>query len=550
MKRIRNFDLPFIMGNEPQYDLNKLAEDDIVEARYIKYKGYEDNPNICALPEDEDARVLFEHHTIPVMGYDPRLLSGMRTEEKMRLLFRIKEMRLALPFHAGIESNIHNALIRSYGNRDYAVADVGETGTLNVGSYTVPDAMRSSRNDLMSTPPAFSIIGTAGSGKTSAVLLTLKKFPRAIIHNLKERSYIQIPVIMLTAPANSNLKALFIQFGQKIDDILGGGVYYSDIFAKQTGNIGRMSNLMTEIIRKFSIGLIIIDEIQLMDFNSHSAKSFETFLAITANSGVGLCCIGTPDAMDKFAGDLRIYRRIAGITVKSDEYCADREYVKQLISVIWRYSFTDIPVPFSEGTAELIAEVSGGSIDAITTIHILIQSHALRYGCPEKMDTEYLRKLLSTKEIEKMSAMIRISREKNLKGTKDYRKSLRDGSEDKAGKEEAVLRNMMSGKTYGRAADKSSVIQSIMNVFSDYSEAMIQSAYTEAETTEGFEMMPVPDKTRAVLGILEQMSRYRKRSDVQKERKAKGTESKKSRTSSASNEELMESLREAAGGAI
>lgn len=548
MKRITKFNLPFIMGSEQQYDPKELAENDIVEARYIKYKGYEDNPNICALPEEEDASALFEHHTIPVMGYDSRLLAGMEAEEKMRLLFRVKEMRLALPFHASIESNIHNALIRSYGNRDYAVVNAGETEGLSVGGYTVPEAMRSSRNDLMSTPPAFSVIGTAGSGKTSSVLLTLKKFPRAIIHNLEEISYIQIPVVMLTAPANSNLKALFIQFGQKIDDILGGGAYYSDIFAKQTGNIGRMSNLMTEMIRKFSIGLIIIDEIQLMDFNANSAKSFETFLAITANSGVGLCCIGTPDAMDKFAGDLRIYRRIAGIAVKSDEYCADREYVKQLISVIWSYSFTDVPVPFTEGTAELIADISGGSIDAITTIYILIQSHAMRHGCPEKMDAEYLRKLLNTKEIEKMAAMIRISREKNLEGKKDYRKSLRGESGDKAGKEEASLRNMMSGKSYGRAADKSSVIQSIMNVFDSYSEAMIHSAYTEAETAEGFEMMTVPEKTRCVLGILEQMSRYRKRSAVQKERKTKGN--KKSNAVSVSNEELMESLKEAAGGKI
>lgn len=138
----------------------------------------------------------------------------------------------------------------------------------------------------MSTPPAFSVIGTAGSGKTSAIRLTLRKFPKVIIHELDEVSYIQIPIVLLTAPANSNLKALFIQFGQQMDDLLGQDSYYSEMFSKQTSNVGRASNMMTQIIKKFSIGMIIIDEIQQMDFKANSAKSFENFLAITSNSGV------------------------------------------------------------------------------------------------------------------------------------------------------------------------------------------------------------------------------------------------------------------------
>ncbi len=142
-----------------------------------------------------------------------------------------------------------------------------------------------------------------------------------------------------------------------MDDILGLDAFYSEMFSKQTSNVGRASNMMTQIIKKFSIGMIIIDEIQQMDFKANSAKSFENFLAITSNSGVALCCIGTPDAMDKIAGDLEYYRRIAGITVKADEYCMEREYVKQLVSVLWQYQFTEIPVPFSDGTAELIADL-------------------------------------------------------------------------------------------------------------------------------------------------------------------------------------------------
>ena len=542
MKKIRNFNLSYVSRDAAQYDARLLDENDVVAARYRRYDGYENNPNICALPEEEDMQGLYRSHAVPLPGYDSRLVPQIGTEERQRILFGIKDVRLPLPFHASVESTLHNCLIRSYANREYRLAETGKTAEIVLDGHTVSTAMCSRRNDLMSTPPAFSVIGTAGSGKTSAIRLTLRKFPKVIIHELDEVSYIQIPIVLLTAPANSNLKALFIQFGQQMDDLLGQDSYYSEMFSKQTSNVGRASNMMTQIIKKFSIGMIIIDEIQQMDFKANSAKSFENFLAITSNSGVALCCIGTPDAMDKIAGDLRIYRRIAGITVKADEYCMEREYVKQLVSVLWQYQFTEIPVPFSDGTAELIADLSGGSIDAITTICFTIQRHAILRNCPEKMDCEYLRGLLTTRELEKMGAMIRVSRDKNLKGRLDYRTFIRgEGENSEYQKKEAELKGMLNAKSYGRVADMAAVRSSIMNVFDIYSEAMISAAYEEAEKEEGFAELPVSDKTKAVMGVLKKMR-------IPGRKKRAGKKEEKSPRPVLSDEELMEDMKKAAGG--
>ena len=174
MKKIRNFNLSYVSRDAAQYDARLLDENDVVAARYRRYDGYENNPNICALPEEEDMQGLYRSHAVPLPGYDSRLVPQMGTEERHRILFGIKDVRLPLPFHASVESTLHNCLIRSYANREYRLAETGKTAEIVLDGHTVSTAMCSRRNDLMSTPPAFSVIGTAGSGKTSAIRLTLR----------------------------------------------------------------------------------------------------------------------------------------------------------------------------------------------------------------------------------------------------------------------------------------------------------------------------------------------------------------------------------------
>ena len=543
MKNITEFNIPFILPGTMQYDPDEILRSDIVTARYRRCEGYTDNPNICALPEAMDGNMIFADHTIPLKGYDRNAVLKMSREARIEMLMRIREMRLPLPFHASVEAEIHNALIRSYANRIYSIAEDPDCEDLTLNGRSVGCSMRSRKNGLMSTPPAFSLIGTAGTGKTGALILSLRHIPKAVIHDLGEVSYIQIPVIMVTAPANSNLKALIIQIGQVIDDILGGAPYYSDIFAKQTNNVGKLSNMLTRIIKMFSIGMIIIDEIQLMDFGN-SAKSFENFLSITSNSGVALCCVGTPDALDKIAGDLRIYRRLTSVAIRSDEYCRDRDYVRKIIGVLWGYSFTETPVHLTENTTDLIMKLSGGSIDAIIKHYITIQRHAVYLEDPGIMDTEYIRKLLSSEETEKTEAMIKASENKSLYGLRNYRRSISETDEEH-GKKEAELSDMLSPEAYKEACDKNEVMKSIMNVFDDYSETDINMAYAEASQDEEFSGLQVSDKTKKVISVLKAMrSGERKPAKMQGIRKSTG----KRKSKVISDSDLMAELKEAAGG--
>lgn len=65
MKKIRNFNLSYVSRDAAQYDARLLDENDVVAARYRRYDGYENNPNICALPEEEDMQGLYRSHAVP-----------------------------------------------------------------------------------------------------------------------------------------------------------------------------------------------------------------------------------------------------------------------------------------------------------------------------------------------------------------------------------------------------------------------------------------------------------------------------------------------------
>lgn len=535
MRVIRNFDLPFILPGEAQYDPQEIADSDIVKAYYRRVEGHVGCPNICAMPGSDPYGKLSD--VCSVADYDRNKILSLTKSERLEKLMGIKDMiRIPLPFHLTVDSAINGNLIRSYANRELGIYDTGKTEKMTVCGREIKNSVISRKNDLMSTPPAFSIIGTAGTGKTTAVTLSIRKYPKAILHELGEISYIQIPIVMLTAPANSNLKALFIQFGQRIDDILGG-TYYSELFSKQSHNLGRLANMMTEVIKKLSIGIIIIDEIQMMDFKPGSAKSFENFISIMANSGVALCCVGTPDAMDRIGADLRIYRRLAENVIRTDDYCADTAYVKQITRLVWNIQFADKPVSLTEGTLDFIADLSGGSINSIIDICIAIQRQAIILNDPGIMDTAYLQDFLSTNENIKIRSMIMASRKKNA-GICEYKKSM---SEALSKPENDKVSKLLAPNVYTEISEKAEVRQSIMNVLEGYTEMEIDMAYDAAAATEGFKEMTTPLKTKTVIGLL---------SEIKKSGKKKiGKKPAAKKVPRLSNEALIEDIMKVAGGA-
>lgn len=88
-----------------------------------------------------------------------------------------------------------------------------------------------------------------------------------------------------------------------------------------------------ELIEKFSIGTIVLDEIQLINFNSNKENSYEGLLGIVNKTKIALSVVGTDEAYKKLFGMLRNARR-AGEYINASAYTSDKEYFNYLLSML------------------------------------------------------------------------------------------------------------------------------------------------------------------------------------------------------------------------
>ena len=90
----------------------------------------------------------------------------------------------------------------------------------------------------------------------------------------------QIVYLVVNCVANSNFSALYASIGNAIDRALGitTSVYQKLIESRRS--LGEKAEKVRELVEIFAIGIIILDEIQLIDFQSTKENSFESLMTL------------------------------------------------------------------------------------------------------------------------------------------------------------------------------------------------------------------------------------------------------------------------------
>ena len=111
----------------------------------------------------------------------------------------------------------------------------------------------------------FTLLGSGGCGKSTGINMMLSHYPQTIVHakDTWHRTY-QIVYLLVQCTANSNFSKLYENMGEAIDKALNN---FNPIYKKQfqKGGLAEKYNLLKELVMKFNIGCIILDEIELMD---------------------------------------------------------------------------------------------------------------------------------------------------------------------------------------------------------------------------------------------------------------------------------------------
>lgn len=511
MRYLKNLMLDYVEIDDDDnlYSDIDLMQEDCVDAQYWKGNGYLGNPDICALPRPASVNEMIRQNSIPISNYDAKKIKTMPVYERKRALFALKKIRYPFPFHSLTESYLSVALISSYSSRRNGMTQLARQ-TRSSGE-AVSSNIISCMDNISANVLGFSIVGTSGTGKSTAFDLACMKYPKVIRHNFDEGSYTQIPIIRLTAFANSNLGGLFLSFARQLDRLLDTGEDHLSMIQSKA-NLGRIVAIICNWIELYHIGVIAIDEIQFIDFHKNSTKSFENFLTITANTGVALVTIGTPEACQMWSGMLRIQRRVASTIVRADSYCKDKEYMGSIIQRIWKYQWLDETVPLTREVADAMYEESCGSIDLLTTLWMMMQFEALSSKKKTVIDEKFVRSV-SEKHIKEMRKLLKESMIESEERFLTIRESLLMDIQQSAMADEekkifeAIQREARENiqNHYDRDTVLSQVIASISDCHPEYSELQIRKAFAKAEKEEDFKTLRKSERVQKILSLMKKI---------------------------------------------
>lgn len=363
-----------LQEGESLYDDELLALRAPVTAAYQQALSPPDvgNPFIEALPYPLlSVNQIMAAYNQPLLEYNGVEERKLSSELRMLHLTQLRQLRLPLPFQQELELQFYNALCLSYRARsrfysDEAIScDTGEKKDLS------PLHNRLQGNLADAANAGIALLGYSGCGKSSTLKILLRKYPQVINHYFNGGRMPQIVYLVVSCLPNSNFAALYAGIGQAIDSALGlPYVFEKEIAKKRT--LGDKLRKVSELVALFAIGMIIFDEIQLIDFSSTKENSFESLLVLTNETKVAIAAIGTEDAYSKMFTSLRTARRI-GAVISGSVYCSNRKYCELLIRELFKYQWFDERIALTPEISDALYQNTCGIVDQLVGLYMHMQ---------------------------------------------------------------------------------------------------------------------------------------------------------------------------------
>ena len=277
--------------------------------------------------------------------------------QKRLLLGQLKSLRLYLPFHKTLEYEFYNTLLDSYRNRKLVI-------NYRTGTYKLVGDVGSG------TGTGFALIGLSGCGKSSSLKSLTDHYPQVIIHKTDRGEISQILYLTVSCLPNSNFKAMYKSIGKAIDEALHTNIYEDMIEKIRT--LGSQQQKIVELIETYAIGMIIFDEIQLMDFSAISESSFESLMTIANQTKIVIAIVGTNDSYDKILKYPRTVRRI-GNFIDASLYCQLKNNTAYVLKILSQYQLTDRKIIITDELIEAVHSETKGIISLIISLYIAMQ---------------------------------------------------------------------------------------------------------------------------------------------------------------------------------
>ncbi len=538
-------DVTKLSDGQSQYDEEyDIPEDNIVNARYIKTFRDQGNPLIEALPKPLGTTELIHLHTNMVSAPTNKEIQEMDTYEIIDSVEILNDFRIAFPFHLDVELAFYRSLCNSYRKRRIRKEQYAKINYVINNTEKIQHQLTEIKH-VSDVASGFTLLGISGCGKSTAINMMLDRYPQVILHNAGTfEEFPQIVWLHVNATANSNFSLLYDSIGRAIDRALNNLTPIYENEMKKTRGLGAKYSKIREFVEKFRIGIIILDEIELMDTVSTRENSLETLMTLSNETGVAIAVVGTEDAYQGLFSKRRTARR-TGILIQGSSYCENMKrfmfILKSLFSITWfkpesvswlkketdengndKITLGDIPKDiekvFYQKTDGVISDIIGIYKEVVREY---VRQHSI-FGKYPVVDAEFI-KQTADKYFEGLRQIAEKINETKLlnKQVREQALNLLNTPDEIMESEESERRfdNTVNSEIFHKEALMRENVITIISREGEYSKSSIGHAFLKAIANKNIETLSIQKAVEETLKILiEKSNRRNKRKLVEEEK--------------------------------
>lgn len=311
------------------------------------------NDILSFLPEMKSGKELAS-----AMAILPEYKDSVRNENQAVRLMALSDLyRVYIPSAMSLEiySKLYLTLLRSLQKKGTKIA-------VRQHYENFKAIKQQEYNCIMGGSDSFTIIGTSGIGKSSAISRTISLIAENRIIEI-EKPYLKIvPCIIVQCPWDSSVKGMLLEILRKVDEVLETKYYDNAVRARATTDmlIGVVSQVALN-----HIGLLVVDEIQNV-VNSKNGKSLIGSLTqLINNSGISICMVGTPESTVFFESAMQLARRSLGLNYGVMEYGA--EFIG-ICKILYSYQYVQQRTQITDAVIEWLYEHSSGVVSIVVSL--------------------------------------------------------------------------------------------------------------------------------------------------------------------------------------
>lgn len=259
----------------------------------------------------------------------------------------------------------------------------------------------SSHRAVATTTPAMCVIGWSGLGKTCSCEHILSFFPQIIEHPqtpINEHFY-QVVWLKVVCPPKLSAIELCANILQALDD--AAHTHYRNQITHGL-SLTHVKNVTVRTLKKYCVGLLVIDEIQNFISQAHQESFFNFIVELSNTLQTSLLFVGTPKIESFLNRDFRILRRFGSMgyfkwsrlyvpapAAKKKDALANKNEVSGFdvfCNSLSLYNLADQEKELSPMVRQVLYDKSQGVIDVLVQLYTLSQIECLHYRCPFNAD--------------------------------------------------------------------------------------------------------------------------------------------------------------------